>query len=169
MPAGLAVMLSYMIQRRLAGRLKYRSLYEAQVPNRAQSPAHYLEHLQIAVGLIGQRQVPASAGTGPLDLLALLESGIPLELPNNNHLALRALRAHSPCVGKTIESSMPLLKPGVVDIIAILRGGETVLPHPTTMLEEGDQILMIVSREEPEQLAEHLGPAFAVVKSDSRD
>jgi CIC family chloride channel protein len=42
-PAALAVLLSYLVQGSLSARLKYRSLYEAQVQSRADSPAHHVE------------------------------------------------------------------------------------------------------------------------------
>ena len=38
-PATLAVVISYLVQMRLSTRLTYRSVYEAQVANRGDSPA----------------------------------------------------------------------------------------------------------------------------------
>ena len=45
-PAALSVMISYFFQVTLSNRLKYKSLYEAQVPTRDDSPAHYLGEIQ---------------------------------------------------------------------------------------------------------------------------
>jgi len=39
-------MISYFFQVTLSNRLKYKSLYEAQVPTRDDSPAHYLGEIQ---------------------------------------------------------------------------------------------------------------------------
>ena len=45
-PAGLAVMLSFVIQRKLSSHFKYGSLYEAQVAGRTDSPAHRAENVR---------------------------------------------------------------------------------------------------------------------------
>jgi CIC family chloride channel protein len=51
-PAALAVMLSYFVQTILSSPLKYKSLYEAQMASRAESPAHYMENFCIALNLM---------------------------------------------------------------------------------------------------------------------
>ena len=56
-PAGLAVLLAYVIQQGLSSSLRYRSLYEAQVAGRAQSPTHYAESVRTALSLISKRKV----------------------------------------------------------------------------------------------------------------
>ena len=43
-PAALAVMLSYLVQTRISASLRYRSVYEAQVAGRGESPAHHTQH-----------------------------------------------------------------------------------------------------------------------------
>ena len=73
-PAALAVMLSYLIQARLSRKLKYRSLYEAQVPRRTDSPVHHTEHLEIALRILEERKLSGPLH-GRLDLLTLLRSG----------------------------------------------------------------------------------------------
>jgi CIC family chloride channel protein len=57
-PAGLAVILSYLVQATLSVHFKYKSLYEAQVPKQADSPAHYL-----ARSATSNRRAKAVAGT----------------------------------------------------------------------------------------------------------
>ncbi len=76
-PAALAVMLSYLIQVRLSRGLRYRSLYEAQVPRRTDSPAHHTEHLEIALRILEQRQLsgPAAGSARPADAAALGHAG----------------------------------------------------------------------------------------------
>ena len=62
-PAGLAVMLSFLIQIKLSSFFKYGSLYEAQVAGRADSPAHRAENVRIARATVGPGQglvTPAS-------------------------------------------------------------------------------------------------------------
>lgn len=56
-PAGLAVMLSFLIQIKFSSFFKYGSLYEAQVAGRIDSPAHRSENVQIAVRLLDEGKV----------------------------------------------------------------------------------------------------------------
>ena len=55
--AGLAVMLSFVIQINLSPWFKYTSLYEAQVAARSDSPAHVAEHIQIALQLLEKGKI----------------------------------------------------------------------------------------------------------------
>lgn len=80
-PAGLAVMIAYLLQVRLSSRLRYPSLYEGQVQRPADSPAHYIEHIQIAMNLLGRRNIPLVDKLGHLDLLQLLRSRVRFDLP----------------------------------------------------------------------------------------
>ncbi len=63
-PAALAVTLSFVLQARLSRRLRYRSMYEAQVPRRGDSPAHLTEHLEIARRILETR-TEAAPGDAP--------------------------------------------------------------------------------------------------------
>lgn len=81
-PAALAVMLSYLVQTTLSTLAKHASLYEAQVPRGADSPAPHVEHLQIALNLLGKRGTPLPATIGHLELLSLLAAGIGVDLPD---------------------------------------------------------------------------------------
>ncbi len=57
-PAALAVVISYLVQMRLSVPLRYRSVYEAQVNNRGDSPAHHERHLEIARRILSEREAP---------------------------------------------------------------------------------------------------------------
>ena len=108
-PAAFAVLLSYLVQTQLSAHLKYNSLYEAQVPGRAQSPSRYVENVQLALKLLGSRKIPRAARIGHLDLVALLDSGIPVTLPGRKELAVGVLPSQS--------------IPGGKDGARVLRGG----------------------------------------------
>jgi CIC family chloride channel protein len=56
-PASLAVILSYLVQTTLSETLRYRSLYQAQVPTRTDSPAHYADVIRIARDLVSRHVV----------------------------------------------------------------------------------------------------------------
>jgi CIC family chloride channel protein len=143
--AALAVMISYIIQTGLTVRLKYKSLYEAQVPGRPDSPAHQVEHVEAAIQLLADRKVSVPETVSHLDLRTLLASGIPIDLPDNKRLVIGILKADSPCVNKLIKNCFPIREREDLDLVAIFRDGHTVLPHPLQMLCSGDRVLVIAS------------------------
>ena len=74
-PAALAVFLSYLVQRLLSERFAYRSLYEAQVPARADSPTHHVELLQNAFRLVQGRMVSQPRPLGRLEARGAARGG----------------------------------------------------------------------------------------------
>lgn len=158
-PAAFVVLLSYLIQTRLAANLKYNSLYEAQVPGRAQSPARYEENVQLALDLLGTHQIPQAAKIGHLDLVALLDAGIPVQLPGGKKLDIGLLRPQSTLVGQTIQSCYKAADDGNFEVIAVLRAGEIILPTPDAVLQENDRLLVIGSKESRAKIAEYLAPS----------
>ena len=102
-PAGLAVMLSFLIQTNLSSFFKYSSLYEAQVAGRADSPAHRAENVRIALRLLDQGQVSLPPQMNHLHLATLLQSGVALDLPDGSQLMTGALRPESPWVEKQFD------------------------------------------------------------------
>ena len=158
-PAGLAVMLSFVIQLNLSRFLKYGSLYEAQVAGRADSPAHSSEQVQTAIRLIEAGNISWPAEITHLHLAALLQSGLALDLPDGSQLTAGVLRPDSPWVGKQIQARAPSDALRHSKIIAILRGQSVVLARPNTILQPGDRLLLVIQPEGAQQLSQHLGPA----------
>ena len=156
--AGFAVLLSYLVQTQLSSHLKYHSLYEAQVLGRAQSPARDAENVELALQLLGTRHIPRSAKVGHLDLVTLLDSGIPITMPGRRQLTVGVLRPQSALVGKTIQACYQIAGEAPLEIIAILRGGNVVLPTQDTVLEENDRLLIVGSTRAETRIAEHLAP-----------
>jgi len=144
-PAALAVTVSYFGQKFLSDNLKYKSLYEAQVRIRAHSPAHHEEHVRIALDLLRTRQVHMSATIGHLDLVDLLESGIPVDLPDRKQLAIIELPAESPYVGRPAHPGCLAGSEEAAEVTAIIRDGHWLLPHSDTLLRPGDKLLVITS------------------------
>jgi len=64
------VTVSYLVQAGITSKMHYKSLYEAQVPDRGHSPAHRAEHVQLALRMLQRRHVPASAAVD----LSILDS-----------------------------------------------------------------------------------------------
>jgi CIC family chloride channel protein len=144
-PAALAVILSYFIQAALSSPLKYKSLYEAQVPGRPDSPAHHVEHLESAIRLLANRKVSVPETVSHLDLRTLLASGIPVDLPDNKRLAIGILKADSELVGLPISNCTPLADQHEIEVVADFRNGHTLLPNSEVKLEPGDRLLIIAS------------------------
>ncbi len=157
-PAAFAVLLSYLVQNQLSAHLKYTSLYEAQVPGRAQSPARYVESVQLALQLLGTRQIPNAAKIGHLDLVTLLDSGLPVKMPGRKELHVGVLRPESSFVGKTVQSCYEATAGASFGVIAILRNGEVLLPQGETLLQENDRLLIIGSSKARSRIAEHFAP-----------
>lgn len=155
-PAGLAVMLSYLIQIKLSSFFKYGSLYEAQVAGRADSPAHRAEHVQIALRLLDQGNVSLPSEVTHLHLAALLQSGLAVDLPDGSQLVVGALQPDSPWVGKQSESLHFGGPQKDVKLVAVLRGTSVMLPQSKTLLQPGDRLLVISTPEALADLGRHL-------------
>jgi CIC family chloride channel protein len=156
--ASLAVVLSYLVQAALSAHLKYRSLYEAQVPGRADSPAHHLEHVESAIHLLQTQRISMPQSVSHLDLRALLASGIPVDLPDGKRLALGVLKPQSPYVGTSIQESFPLDDQEDLEIVAVFRQGHTLLPHSGLVLKAADRLLVLTTEEVWKGLESHLAP-----------
>jgi CIC family chloride channel protein len=157
-PAALAVLLSYLVQTRLAARLKYHSVYEAQVPSRADSPAHHMQHLEIALRILREQELSNVGHVGELDLVALLRSGIPVELANDRRFFVGVLRTDSPFVGTTIGTSGRKLAGSDTNIIAILRGEHMLPPRADIVLEGGDRLILVGDARSVEDLRAQFDP-----------
>ncbi len=158
-PAGLAVMLSYLVQIRLSSFMKYESLYEAQVVGRADSPAHRAEHVRTALRLLEQGNISLPQDMNHLHLAALLQSGLALDLSNGSQLIVGSLRPGSPWAGKPIQSRNLTGALANSRIAAILRSKSVLLNRPETVLQAGDRLLMIVPPEAVAELTNHLSMA----------
>jgi CIC family chloride channel protein len=157
-PAGLAVMLAYVIQFNLSRFVRYPSLYEAQVADRADSPAHRAETVGVAMRLLDRGGLPLPSGTSPLHLAALLSQGVAMELPDGSRLTAGILRPESSWVGKTLADRPGSAALDHSKIVAVLRGSSVLLARPTTLLQPGDRLLLVVGPGSEEELAEHLAP-----------
>jgi CIC family chloride channel protein len=155
-PAALAVLLSYMVQRRLASTLRYRSIYQAQVGSRGESPAHHTQHLEIALRILREKQVTNLDHLGNLDLVSLLRTGVPVDLGGGRRLMVGVLRADSSFANTTIAESGRALAGIGTNIIAILRQEHMLAPSADTILMPGDRLVLVAGGEGLEQLPMHL-------------
>jgi CIC family chloride channel protein len=155
-PAALAVILSYLIQGGLSAGLKYRSLYEAQVPRREDSPAHQGEHLEAVLRMLKERRLSVPQTVIHANLEQLLASGIPIDLSEDKQLILGVLDPGSPFVGKPASSCFPAGSQDDAEFIAVFREGHTLLPRSDLELKAGDRLLLIASSEARARLKEDI-------------
>ena len=149
-------MLSFVIQYKLSSYCKYRSLYEAQVAERADSPAHRAELVQIALRVLNEGNLSLPPNLTHLHVAALLKEGVALDLPDGSQLTVGALRPESPWVGKQIQYrtlSEPIANSRIV---AVLRGKSVMIARPQTVLLPGDRILIVASPQAQRELTKHL-------------
>jgi CIC family chloride channel protein len=156
-PAALAVFVSYFVQRLLSERLPYRSLYEAQVPERGDSPAHHVEQLEDALRLVQQRQVVSPRPLGRLELGALLEAGVAVGIGAGQEFVLARPRTHSPWIGQPVLGER-VGEAGGAQIVAVLRKQRLLVPDAHTTLEANDELVLVLGGGGWAEVGEHLEP-----------
>lgn len=156
-PAALAVMISYLVQTRLSRRLAHRSIYEAQVGSRGESPAHHSAHLEIAVRILREKQISRLDHLGEVDLVSVLRTGLPVEIGDGQRIVVRALRETSTLMNTEIRQSSRLRDAGV-NIIGILRGAHMVAPRPDLVLQPGDRLILVAPGAALDTLGDDLAP-----------
>jgi CIC family chloride channel protein len=154
-PAALAVMLSYVIQLRVSGRFRHRSLYQEQVPHRHDSPANHSEHLKIALQILEEQGMGGSLDVDSLALLSKLRTGEPAELQDNRQLMVGVLRPDSAYVGQETWKDGAELETGV-HVIAIMRGGHMQVPRPNARFTAGDLLIVLATKEGLDHFRVHI-------------
>jgi CIC family chloride channel protein len=155
--AALAVTLSSVVQTLLSGSLKYKSLYQAQVPSRPYSPSHYLEHLRIALELLKTPGFSTALDGERLELAPLLSNGVPVSLAEGKEIRIGTLKPKSPCVGHSIVDGC-FGGSRDVEFILVVRGDRSFLPGPEVRMEPGDVIIAVASDSAWGRLSEHFAP-----------
>jgi CIC family chloride channel protein len=154
-PAALAVMLAFIVQKQISTSLKYKSLYEAQVAGAADSPAHRIEHLKTALKILDERHSIDFSSIGHMHLITLLESGIPIDLPDEKQLVIGILSPSSTCTGKPIKDSCLIKNNLDWEVVAVFRGEHLIMPHPNTVLKAKDEVLVLTASENKQELQKH--------------
>jgi CIC family chloride channel protein len=154
--AALAVMLSNFVQVNLSLRLKYKSLYEAQVAYRSESPAHHEEQIDAVMKLLSTDGYSVPHSVNHVDLRRLLLTGMPVDLPDDRQMVLLTIQDRSPCVGQTVMCLLSFDESDQVEVIAAFRKGHTLFPHSEKSLQAGDKLLAIVSPKGREELTEYI-------------
>ena len=138
-PAALAVSIAFLTQSILSSSLRYRSMYEAQVPQRGYSPAHHAEHLRLALEHLRPPNSPAATVLQHLELVPLLRAGVALDVADGVRLSLESVTADSTYLGRTAATTGDT----GARVVALVRGGRLVVPRHSTPIELADQLLLL--------------------------
>jgi Trk K+ transport system NAD-binding subunit len=96
-----------------------------------------------------------------VQLVALLQQGLELDLPDGSRLTAGVLRTDSAWVGKQIQARESSDATTHSRIAAVLRGSSVVLARPDTVLQPGDRLILVVEPDGVEAVAGELGPVAA--------
>jgi CIC family chloride channel protein len=154
-PAALAIVVAYVVQRQFSIRMRYPSLYEGQVIGRSDSPAHQIEHLETAIRLLAKRKVNVPETISHVNLRTLIESGIPIDLPENRRLLLSTLRKGSTFIDKRVVTCFPPANDSKIDLVGIFRGEKMLFPDSTLHIRADDRLLLIITKDAWEVLKNH--------------
>lgn len=142
-PAGLAVILAFLVQTWLSRNLRYHSLYEAQVKTFAQSPAHYVEEMNYAIDLIRSHRFSGQASLREMDIISLMQSGIPLTLHSGERMLMGHVQEDCPLANELVGRLCELTGDPDLKVLAIFRGGEVLLPTSESRLRQDDGLLLL--------------------------
>ncbi len=154
-PAMLANVLSFMVQRSITRGWEYPTLYESQVESREDSPVHRGVFVRRALRMLETGQVDTEDVSLPR-LVSLLSYGEPIPIGGGEGLLVEVkIGPDSPLAGKTVAESMGDIKN--VTAVAVLRGSEMLIPRGPTRLEVGDQIIAVAMLDSYEPFRELAG------------
>ena len=151
-PAALAIVISYLVQGQVSLKVKYPSLYEGQVEGRPDSPAHQVEHLETAIRLLAKRDINLPDTIDHLDIRTLLDTGIPIDLPEDRRLIVGTIRSGSNCLGKKAVVAFSPEHKNVNDLVAVFRGNQLLFPGSNLRFQLNDRLLLIVASDSLDQL-----------------
>ncbi len=158
-PAALAVILGYYIQDFLSSvlKVKYISIYEAQVKKRSDSQAHRMEHIKRALTMLKDQKKIDATTFGNIDLVSLLESRVPIKITDEEQLFAGIIPIDSPCANTLIKEKCLNKENDKWKIIAIIRDDELFFPYPELELKSEDEILILSSKENINIIKNNLG------------
>jgi CIC family chloride channel protein len=163
-PAALAIMVSYVVQQQVSVRfrLRYPTMYEGQVEGRSDSPAHQVEHVETTIRLLAKRNLDIPNTISHLDLSMLLDTGIPIDLPENRRLMVATIKEGSDCIGKPVKAFFPPEQDNEIDLVAVFRGVKLLFPTHNLRLQADDRLLLITSTDAWQKYQKHFVPDKAL-------
>ena len=148
MPTMLAVAVSYLVQMGLTRNLKYPTLYEAQEPIPADSPANTEMFSEIIADFLRQNRMQLDGRTISQHLALALADGAGVPLGHGHELLYRiTLDPGTSAAGQEVRQ----VACADAIIVAVLRGEKEIVPGAATVLQVGDELLIAAT---PEAMAD---------------
>ncbi len=157
-PSALSVIIAYFIQVQFSSKLKHATLYESQTKNKSDSPAYRIDNIRSALDILAERKPFDTSQIEDIDLMSLLESGIPLELPEGKQLMLASLKASSKCIGTKLNENCLLNNEADWEVISVVRDDHLFIPFKGMMLKQNDELLILTYSDQIEKIEEHIKP-----------
>lgn len=157
-PAGIAVIISYLLQEFLTRHAKHRTMYKAQVPYRSDSPAHEEEHWRLAYQMLRHKDINLPSDVGYLELLKLIQSGVPINLSDGKDFLLGEIHEDSPLRGKCLKSEAAAPLHQHAEVVALLHEGDIFVPNGDTKFHNKDQVLVLAESDRTEEIRKLMAP-----------
>jgi len=144
-PSMLATIIAFVVERTVASRFRYSRLYEAQVELRTDSPTHHESMLRAAFAVLERGPLVDLRNVTLPHLASLLRHGTPIPIHGGQGKLLTVnIGKHSSLANQLIADIFERF-PDLL-AVAIIRDQEVQLPHGSTQLEGGDQLLVVANR-----------------------
>ncbi|MCB1054432.1 MAG: chloride channel protein, partial [Acidobacteria bacterium] len=142
-PAMLANITAFVVQRALTHGSRYPTLYQSQVESREDSPLHRSVLVRRALEMLDDEPLDASDLRLPR-LISLLRFGEPIAIQEGaGVLASIHVAPGSELDDSTVEESFSKVEGATA--VAVLRGQETLVPRGQTTMLAGDQVLVVAT------------------------
>lgn len=143
-PAMLANVLAFVVQRALTHGSIHPTLYQSQVETPERSPLHRGVFVRRALDLLESGRLEAAEIRLPR-LVSLLRFGepVPIAAGGGARLVTVTVEEGSALAGGTIGSEVGSVEGATA--VAVLRGDEMLVPRGATTIEAGDQVLLVAT------------------------
>lgn len=157
-PAALAVIIGFYIQDFLSVKLKvkYISLYEAQVKRQSYSQAHRSDHLKRALAILKDQKKIAPEVIENIDIFSLLDSKIPINLTDKEQLFIGTITDKNSCANTLIKDRCLNKESEDWQIVAIIRDDNLEFPFPDERLQADDEVLILTSNNSFDEIKKNL-------------
>jgi len=140
-PSMLATTIAFVVQRTASARFQYPRLYEAQVELRSDSPTHLESMLRAAFAVLERGPLVDLRNVTFPHLASLLRHGTPIPIHGGQGRLLTVnIGEHSQLANRLIADVFEQF-PDLL-AVAIIRDQQVQLPHGSTRLASGDQLLI---------------------------
>jgi len=144
-PAMLANMLSFMVQRSLTAGRRHPTLYESQVPAREDSAVHRGLFVRRALEIIEGGEVDSSEIRLPR-LASLLRLGQPIPVAQGAEMLVSlSIAPGAALAGRSVAEALSGMDGATA--VAVLHGEEMLMPRGPTRLTAGDQVILVATAE----------------------